>query len=72
MGYIILLNPNGINQELYTILKTEKEDILRMGITNRETEGRFADQSVKYNVFIVFPRGDVEKDILAIKTRSDD
>jgi hypothetical protein len=38
MGDIILLDPYSVNHSLYTILKAEKKDILRMRVTDRETE----------------------------------
>ena len=47
MGDIILLDPNGINHRLSSILKAEKKNVFRMRITNREAEGRFVNQFVE-------------------------
>jgi hypothetical protein len=71
MGDVVLLNPNGIHHGLSRIRKTEIENIFRMGITDRETERRFADQSVEEDVFVILLRGDVDEDVFAVNTHRD-
>ena len=70
MRDIILLDPYRINQCLHTIRKAKIENIFRMGITNWKTEGRFSGQSVKQNLLVIFSRCNIEKDVFAVKTRS--
>ena len=70
MGDIVLFDPHRIYHSFNTILKAEVEDVFRMRIADGETKIRPIYQSIEDCSFIVIICCYVDKDIIAILTRS--
>ena len=64
MGIVILLQPHCICHDGIVILKVEEEDILRMGITDRKTEGRLLVQPIEDDGIPILSIGDDGQGIL--------